>query len=454
MVAAARAGDLRAWLGITRRYQEALFRSAWITSRDAAAAEEIAGRTFTRAYRSMDSLDDGAAVLPWLMTISTTVARAYLRELAQRRDARSIDLITSPRLPAAPYRQDPRLPSPTRFEREALVSAFDRASDHDRLILASRYGFGLDRASAAARLGASPDEIEKDLRASIRRLREHVVEAIAEPVLSGPRSVESAAGAFNVPAQRGHQAPGRTSSLPDDALGALTMSAVLAEMTWTPDVAIIVFDGLAREAVTYPAGHERRDRGSASHHERSIAARAGASSTGDPGTAVAGGAPQRRGWSFPRSTALLLGAALVAFSFAATASGPGTSGDVGARVAALFGQADADEAAMDVRPGIAQGIPTSVSAAPSAVPNEPSTLPQVDDALGLSIVSARARASGDVAARVRLDWERPPEMGTVVRTRLERRVGDGEWTTIERVDRAGPVRAAIKARERYAFRLR
>lgn len=455
MVAAARAGDLRAWLEITRRYQESIFRSAWITSREVTAAEEVTRRTFTRAYRSLDSLgDDTAAVLPWLISISTTVWRGYVRELAQRRDAKSVDTLAFPRLPVTPLQVDPRLPRPARFEYEALASAFDRSSDHDRLIISSRYAFGLDRASAATRLGVAPDEIEKDLRASMRRLRDNVVESMAEPMRYAPTPAGVAVVAPAPPAGPSGPPPSRILSLPDDALGAMTMSSVLSGITWTPDVATTVCDGLAREAVTYPVGHEVRARGSDRQHDSSAVARAKAASVADAAATTTGSATRRRGWSSPRATALLVGSALLAFSFAAVAAGPGSSGDVGMRVAGLFGRANDAPSAADIPSGVVAGATTSVAVEPSQAAIEPDLIAAEETPLDMAIVGARTRRSGDVTARVRLDWERPAEKGTVVRTRLERRVDDGPWTTIERVDRAGPIRSVIRTGERYAFRLR
>ncbi len=444
-MAAARAGDLRAWLEITRRHQEAIFRSAYIAARDADVAGEVTRRTFSRAYRSLGSLDDGAAMLPWLMGISTAVARAYLRELAQRRDARSVETTAFPRRPATPIRLDAGLPVPTRFEREALSSAFERSSDHDRLTISSRYAFQLDRASAAVRLGVSPDQVERELGDSVRRLRSHVVESLSEPPVAGP-AVPPAAGP-------GAPTAHRILTLADDALGSLTMAVVLSEMPWTPDVAMIVCDSLAREAVSYPVPQGAGSGPSGLPGGEGVDAPGQTGPRADLTATVPQETPRRGGWSSPRTTALFVGSALVAFSLAAVASGPAGSGDVGARVAGLIGGGTEHETTGAQAEG-SQRTPLPVDPGEPRETIEPVLQRTQPGGLDVSMRSARARGKGDVAAWIRLDWPRPSDIGTVVRTRLERHVGSGPWTTIARTDDADPIRTRIKPGKRYSFRLR
>jgi glucose/arabinose dehydrogenase len=58
----------------------------------------------------------------------------------------------------------------------------------------------------------------------------------------------------SVPRRRAIAAPTPTGLrlLPDDSLGSLVIATVIAELRWTPDVAPLVVDRLARDAVAYP----------------------------------------------------------------------------------------------------------------------------------------------------------------------------------------------------------
>ena len=54
--------------------------------------------------------------------------------------------------------------------------------------------------------------------------------------------------------------------LPDDSLGSLVVATVIAELRWTPDVAPLVVDRLARDAVAYPEQLGPSQPGPASRH--------------------------------------------------------------------------------------------------------------------------------------------------------------------------------------------
>ena len=158
-VEAARHGDLRAWEHIIRLHQELVFRSAYLVTRDSALADEATRGAFIRAYRALPDLDPETEIRPWLMGIVATVARTTLRELAQRQGAGMEDLESSPRFLATPMNTDPASRRPTPLEHAAILHAFDSLPDEDRLIIVSRYGFGLSISEMAARLGVA-QEIE------------------------------------------------------------------------------------------------------------------------------------------------------------------------------------------------------------------------------------------------------------------------------------------------------
>lgn len=52
--------------------------------------------------------------------------------------------------------------------------------------------------------------------------------------------------------------PDAISAMPDDRLGAVAVSLVVAELHWTPDVVPAVMDRISRDAVAYPEHFDRR----------------------------------------------------------------------------------------------------------------------------------------------------------------------------------------------------
>ena len=54
--------------------------------------------------------------------------------------------------------------------------------------------------------------------------------------------------------------PGSISGMPDDQLGTVAVSLVVAELTWSPDVSPAVLDRVSRDAVAYPEQFDRRPR--------------------------------------------------------------------------------------------------------------------------------------------------------------------------------------------------
>ena len=51
---------------------------------------------------------------------------------------------------------------------------------------------------------------------------------------------------------------GSITGMPDDQLGTVAVSLVVAELSWSPDVAPAVLDRISRDAVAYPEQFDRR----------------------------------------------------------------------------------------------------------------------------------------------------------------------------------------------------
>ena len=59
----------------------------------------------------------------------------------------------------------------TPLERQTLAEAFDRLGEEDRLVLAARYLFGLDRDAAANALSIASGLVDEHLDGAVKRLR-------------------------------------------------------------------------------------------------------------------------------------------------------------------------------------------------------------------------------------------------------------------------------------------
>ncbi len=82
-VARARAKDEAAWEQLMRRYQQPVFRLAYLILGDAADAEEVAQDVFVRAYLSLARFDETRPLQPWLLQITRNLARNHRRSLGR-----------------------------------------------------------------------------------------------------------------------------------------------------------------------------------------------------------------------------------------------------------------------------------------------------------------------------------------------------------------------------------
>lgn len=177
-MAASRRGDLRAWERVTRRYQEPAFRAAYLITRSTPTAEAATHAAFLRAYRALPALEEGAPVRPWLIRVVASEARMQRREDARTRNTSRAEMpLASPRLPATRFAGGSEMNGLTSQERDALLTAFERIPEDDRLIIASRYLFALSPQEASAALGVPAESVEERLRGALALLRTRLGEA-------------------------------------------------------------------------------------------------------------------------------------------------------------------------------------------------------------------------------------------------------------------------------------
>ena len=185
---AARRGDLRAWEQLTRRHQEVIFRAAYLTTRDSASAEAVTKQVFMRAFWSLRSLERETALRPWLMGISHGSSKPHpgAGTAARRQDAHPRFPVGASPPPRSTSRQACPGRRPSNMRPYSTPSTPCQQADEDRLIIASRYAFGLSRADAEARLGIPADQLDGRLVAALTRLRGRLTEMMVMAIGSGP----------------------------------------------------------------------------------------------------------------------------------------------------------------------------------------------------------------------------------------------------------------------------
>jgi RNA polymerase sigma-70 factor (ECF subfamily) len=73
------AGDVDAFSGIVRRWQNRLVNLAWRFCRDRTAAEDMAQEAFVRAFRAVNSFRGDSTFSTWLTAIAINTYRSWLR---------------------------------------------------------------------------------------------------------------------------------------------------------------------------------------------------------------------------------------------------------------------------------------------------------------------------------------------------------------------------------------
>ena len=178
LIEAAHRGDLHAWERLVRRYQEPVYRVAYLILRDTDLAEAATHSTFVRAYRALPSYREDLGMLPWLIRIAAGESRQQRRESGRpTRSSRPIERSSGPRFPAATILGLAEAADLTAAERESMTQSFDRLGEEDRLVIASRYLFGLSRVDTANALSMAAGSVEEHLATAMKRLRTRMADA-------------------------------------------------------------------------------------------------------------------------------------------------------------------------------------------------------------------------------------------------------------------------------------
>jgi RNA polymerase sigma-70 factor (ECF subfamily) len=170
LVARARRADGAAWEAIVRRYQEPVFRLAYLILGDAADAEDAAQETFIRAYLALDRFDAARPLRPWLLSIGANLARNRRRSLGRHWNALQRAFQANPQ----PYHPPPERAeaADARRLRQAVARLRPEAQD----VIYLRYFLGLSEAETVAALNIPAGTAKSRLSRALAHLR-RVIEA-------------------------------------------------------------------------------------------------------------------------------------------------------------------------------------------------------------------------------------------------------------------------------------
>ena len=175
LVERAKRGDVSAYEQIVERYQEPVFRAAYLVTRSAADAQEAAQDAFVKAYAALGRFRSGSPLRPWLMRIAVNESRNRLRA-AGRREALALRAAAERPVDADP---SPEAVLLTAERRRALLAAVEQLREDDRLVIVCRFFLDLSERETAEALGWRHGTVKSRLSRALDRLREELGEQVA-----------------------------------------------------------------------------------------------------------------------------------------------------------------------------------------------------------------------------------------------------------------------------------
>ncbi len=165
LVAQARTGDEFAWEQLVTKYQEAVFRLAYLIVGNAEEAQDVAQGAFIRAYLKLDQYDDGRPLRPWLLGITANLARNKRRSLGRYWQAVQRYLQANRGETAAG-------PPDERAEATILWQAVQKLPTSSQEVIYLRYFLDLSEAEAAESLNIARGTVKSRSHRALKKLRQ------------------------------------------------------------------------------------------------------------------------------------------------------------------------------------------------------------------------------------------------------------------------------------------
>lgn len=152
---------------LVERYQELVFRTAYLILGNAAEAEDAAQEAFVKAYHALPRFRSGAPFRPWLLQITANEARNRSRS-----DQRRTNLALRAGATAIVHEEEsPEAAVLAAESRRQLVAALAQLRDDERLAIGYRYFLDLSEADMAALLKCARGTVKSRLSRALARLR-------------------------------------------------------------------------------------------------------------------------------------------------------------------------------------------------------------------------------------------------------------------------------------------
>jgi RNA polymerase sigma-70 factor (ECF subfamily) len=182
-IARLKQGDIKGLETLVRKYQVTATRTAYLITRDRAAAEEIVQAAFLRAYERIGQFDSGRSFGPWFLRSVVNDAVKYASRNSQ---LVSIEADEEEETALSDFLADPA-PGPEDLveaeERRQIVwDALGTLPPQQRAVIVMRYYLGLSEAEIGEHLDCPLGTVKWRLHAARKRLQEllHSLQASRE----------------------------------------------------------------------------------------------------------------------------------------------------------------------------------------------------------------------------------------------------------------------------------
>jgi RNA polymerase sigma-70 factor (ECF subfamily) len=168
LIAAAKAGDQRAYAQLLERHQAVAFRAAYLITGSTTEAEDATQEACVKAWLALWRFRGDAPFRPWLVRIAVNEARNRRRS-AGRRAALALRLRPeSASSDSTPSAESEALAGE---ERARLASAVGQLRERDQFVIAARYFLGLSEAETAVVLGVRRGTVKSRVSRALARLQ-------------------------------------------------------------------------------------------------------------------------------------------------------------------------------------------------------------------------------------------------------------------------------------------
>lgn len=181
----ARQGSETAWEWLVRRYQEPVFRLAYLIVGVAADAEDVAQETFVRAFLSLDRFDTTRPLRPWLMQITANLSRNRRRSIGRYWGAIQRFFQANVAHSPLPTSDATGTAVQQRLEADQLWQAVQQLPSGAQETVYLRYFLGLSEVETAEALDIAPGTVKSRLHRAVQRLQtlmEHDHPAVQEQI--------------------------------------------------------------------------------------------------------------------------------------------------------------------------------------------------------------------------------------------------------------------------------